>query len=95
MGLLEEKGEELAKKAIAAEKRFGDPSIPDEVGKAIGATSTTLQESYNTALRIFRAADRADELLTRIVEGRAKGVKVTSTESKLEDDPSTMHGSSH
>ncbi|MCR8723700.1 hypothetical protein [Frigidibacter sp. ROC022] len=87
MGLLEEKGEDLAKRAIEAEKRFGDPTIPDEIGKAIGATSTTLQEAYLTALRILRAADRADDLLGRIIAGREKGEVVVSTESVLEDDP--------
>ncbi len=88
MGLLEEKGEELAQRAIEAEERFGDPTIPDEIGKAIGATSTTLQESYLTALRILRAAKRAGALLDRIVEGRLKGIKVVSTESRLADDES-------
>ena len=85
MTLLDDKGEDLARKAIAAETRFGDPTIPDEIGKAIGATSTTLQESYLTALRIFRAAQRAEDLLTRIVEGRARGERVISTESRIED----------
>jgi hypothetical protein len=87
MGLLEDKGEELAKLAIAAEERFGDPSIPDEVGKAIGATSTTLQEAYLTALRILRAAKRAEALLDRITQGRLRGEKVVATETRLQDDP--------
>lgn len=87
MSLLEEKGRDLAERAFAAELRFGDPSIPDEIGKAIGATSTTLQESYLTALRVIRAAKRGEDLLARIVEGREKGQKVVSTETALEDDP--------
>lgn len=95
MGLLEDKGEELARKAFEAELKFGDPTIPDEIGKAVGATSTTLQESYLTALRILRAARRGEALLDRILDGRQKGVKVVSTETTLEDDPSTMHGTSH
>jgi hypothetical protein len=87
MGLLEDKGEELARKAHEAELRFNDPTIPDEIGKAVGATSTTLQESYLTALRIYRAAKRGDDLLTRIIAGREKGERVVSTESALQDDP--------
>jgi hypothetical protein len=87
MGLLEDKGEELARKAHEAELRYGDASIPEEIGKAIGATSTTLQESYLTALRIIRAAKRGDDLLARIVEGRDKGQKVVATETALQDDP--------
>jgi hypothetical protein len=88
MGLLEDKGEELARKAIAAEQKYDDPTIPDEIGKAIGATSTTQQEAYLTALRVLRAANRGDDLLTRIIEGREQGVKVVSTESRLADDES-------
>jgi hypothetical protein len=93
MSLLEEKGAELAKRAFAAELEFGDPTIPDEIGKAIGATSTTLQEAYLTALRIIRASQRAGDLLDRIIDGRKRGEIVKSLESTLEDDPSTMHGS--
>ena len=85
MALLEEMGEKLARKAIEAETRFGDPTIPEEVSKAIGSTSTTLQEAYLTALRIVRAANRAERLLDEIVEGRLQGKRVISTESRIED----------
>ena len=95
MGLLETLGEDLARKAIEAEKRFDDVTIPDEIGKAIGATSTTLQEAYLTALRIYRAAGRAEALLSRIIAGRERGEVVVSTESAIEDDPSTLHGGGH
>ena len=87
MALLDDLAQELAQKALDAEVRYDDPTIPDEIGKAIGATSTTLQESYNTAIRVFRAARRADQLLDRIIEGRERGEIVVSTESKLADDP--------
>jgi hypothetical protein len=87
MGLLEDLGDKLAQKAIAAEERFGDPTIPDEVGKSIGATSSTLQEAYNTAVRVHRAARRAEQLLERIIEGRERGEVVKSVETGLEDDP--------
>jgi hypothetical protein len=95
MSILEEMGDRLARKAIEAEVRFEDPTIPEDISKAIGATSTTLQEAYLTALRIHRAANRAEKLLDDNNEGRLKGIKVVSTESRLEDDPSTTHGSSH
>lgn len=87
MSLLETLGDELARKAIEAELRFDDETIPDEIGKAIGATSTTLQEAYLTALRIHRAARRAEALLAKIIQGRERGEIVISTESTLEDDP--------
>jgi hypothetical protein len=95
MSLLEEMGDRIARKAIEAEVRFDDPTIPDDIGKAIGATSTTLQEAYLTALRVHRAANRAERLLDDIIEGRLKGIKVVSTESQLEDDPSTTAGGGH
>ena len=91
MGLLEEEGERIARRAFEAEQRYGDPTIPEEIAKSIGATSTTLQESYSTALRILRAGHRGEALLDRIVAAREEGRVVTSTESKLEDDPSTRH----
>ena len=87
MSLLDELGDNLARKAIAAEEKYGDPTIPDEISKAIGATSTTLQEAYNTAVRIHRAARRAERLLDQIVEGRERGEVIRSVETGLEDDP--------
>ena len=90
MGLLEEVGEALARKAIEAEERFGDPTIPDEVSKSVGATSTTLQEAYLTALRILRAGKRGEILLAQIVDGRLKGEKVVATETRLADDPNLL-----
>jgi len=85
MSLLDEKGRELAEKAFVAELQYGDPTIPEELSKAIGATSTTLQESYLTALRILRAARRAEVLLDRIVDGRQRGEKVMATETRIAD----------
>jgi hypothetical protein len=86
MGLLEDKAESIARAAFDAELQFDDATIPDEIGKAIGATSTTLQEAFNTAMRVIRAAKRGEDLLVKIVEARKKGIKVVSTESLLEDD---------
>ena len=90
MSLLDTLGDELARKAIEAELRFDDPTIPDEIGKAIGATSSTLQEAYLTALRIHRAALRAEALLAKIIAGRERGEVVIATETRLEDDPNLL-----
>ena len=63
MSLLERLGEELAHDALLKAKASGNSNIVEEISKAIGDTSTTLQESYLTAVRIFRAEMRAREVL--------------------------------
>ncbi len=69
MSLLERLGEELARDALLQAKSSGNSDIVDEVSKAIGDTSTTLQEAYLTAVRIFRAEMRAREVLESLGKG--------------------------
>lgn len=59
MGVVEDLADELARDAIAAAKRLGDPGLIEQVSKTLGDTSTTTQEAYLTAVRVRLAADRA------------------------------------
>lgn len=69
MGLLETTAEELAAKAMKTAKETGDITVIDKVSKAIGDTSSTLQEAYLTAVRINSAAERGHEMLDQINAG--------------------------
>ncbi len=63
MGLLDEMADDLAMQALADEARSGDELIVKEVGEILGSSSQTLQEAYNTAIRVRRAEARARALL--------------------------------
>jgi len=57
--------DELAKEALELSETTGDEDIIDDIKKVIGASSTTLEEAYMTAVRVRRAEKRALELLTK------------------------------
>jgi hypothetical protein len=64
---------ELALEVLQLVKDTGDEDIVDEVKKVIGASSTTLEEAYMTAVRVRRAESRALELLAKKRAALAKG----------------------
>ncbi len=64
MALLDDMADEIAQMALADEARSGDDQIVANVGEILGASSQTLQEAYNTAIRVRRAEKRARQLLT-------------------------------
>ena len=66
MSMLEDLANKLARDALAAEARSGNEEIVDEVSKTLGDTSSTMQEAYLTAIRIFRAEARGREVLEEI-----------------------------
>ena len=63
MALINDLAEELAREAIALSQKTGEIEFPEDLGKDIGRTSTTLEEAYMTALRLLRAAERARAVL--------------------------------
>lgn len=76
MALLDDMADELAQMALADEARSGDDKIVANVGEILGSSSQTLQEAYNTAIRVRRAEKRAKELLTRrLQEQKLKSAK--------------------
>ncbi|RMH40336.1 MAG: hypothetical protein D6688_12945 [Alphaproteobacteria bacterium] len=67
MELLERLGDALAKDVLEAAERLGDETIVDKVSSAVGASSTTLQEAFLTAVRIRRAEAHARRVLAELV----------------------------
>lgn len=73
MALLDDMADEIAQMALADEARSGDDQIVANVGDILGASSQTLQEAYNTAIRVRRAEKRARQLLTeRLQQHKAR-----------------------
>ncbi len=74
MDILNEVADKLAQEVLEVERETGDEDIVDEVKKTIGASSTTLEEAYMTAVRVRRAEARARALIEDIrLVGRQKG----------------------
>ena len=65
MALLDDMADELAQLALEDEARSGDDQIVRKVAEILGASSQTLQEAFNTAIRVRRADARARELLAQ------------------------------
>lgn len=73
MEYLEQVADKLAMEALEAELESGDEDLINHLMKTIGASSTTLEEAFLTAVRIRRAEGRARELLTaKMTSFRAK-----------------------
>ena len=66
MDMLIQVADGLARDVLEVVRETGDEDIIDEVKKSIGASSTTLEEAFLTAVRIRRAEDRARALLEDI-----------------------------
>ena len=68
MGITEDIADQLASEALAQEARLGDEEIVKKVGETLGATSTTTQEAYLTAIRVRRAEQRARQYLAEVAK---------------------------
>lgn len=69
MSKVEDIGDGLAKQALDLVEKTGDESIEKRVADEIGALSPTLQEAYNTSIRIRKAELRAQKLLDKYKSG--------------------------
>ena len=68
--------DELALEAIDISKRTGDDLLVDQIAEVVGASSSTLQEAYLTAVRVRRAEERARAILAdRARKAAAKAPK--------------------
>ena len=65
MEYLEQIADGLAKEVLELEEVSGDEELVKEVMKTIGASSTTLEEAFLTAVRIRRAEARALRLIAK------------------------------
>ena len=63
MEYLEQIADALALEVLEIERETGDEDLFEEVKKTIGASSTTLEEAFLTAVRIRRAENRAREVI--------------------------------
>lgn len=72
MDILTQVADKLAQEVLEVERETGNEDLVEEVKKAIGASSTTLEEAYMTAVRVRRAETRARALIedVRRVGGR-------------------------
>lgn len=80
MGVLEDLGDELARDALDAGDRMGEDEFYREVAKVLGASSTTLEETFLTSIRIRLAERRGRAFLTNSLASFAKGAKRPSSE---------------
>lgn len=69
MPLLEDVADDLVKRTLKIIATTGDEKIEKRISEEIGALSPTLQEHFNTAMRIRKAEARALKLLGQIEKG--------------------------
>ena len=65
MALIDELAEELARDCMKAMDEMGDDRFYEKVARTIGELSPTLQEAFNTAMRLNIAARRGRSFLDR------------------------------
>lgn len=73
MGVLEDLGDELARDALDAGDTMGEDEYYREVAKVLGASSTTLEETFLTSIRIRLAERRGREFLDKSLANFANG----------------------
>ncbi len=88
MSVLEDLADALARDVIQAAHDLGDEGLIAEIGKVIGASSTTTQEAYMTAVRVRLSEQRARlALAERIARGPMAGVRGASGGKLTSDGP--------
>ena len=70
MSYVEDLGEKLARDVLKAQRETGNPSLVQEIGAVIEASSSTLHEAFMTAVRVYDAEDRARAALTTYLKSR-------------------------
>ncbi len=65
MGVTEDLADALARDTIAAMDKIDDEDFSAKVAKELGATSTTMEEAYMTAMRVRLAEKRARDFLKK------------------------------
>ena len=68
--ILETIADDFARDVLQAAEEAGDDDIVDQVSKAIGQSSPTFQEAFNTAIRMRRAERRGREALAAALKAR-------------------------
>jgi hypothetical protein len=73
MSVTEDLASDLARDTIAAMETYGNDRLYVEVSAVLGATSTTLQEAFLTAIRVRLAERRARTFLEETVKAAETG----------------------
>jgi hypothetical protein len=89
MGVVEDLGDELAKKTIEAMDEIGEDRFYNDVARVIGASSPTLQEAFLTSIRIRLAAARGNEFIDATLEAKRKGAR--APDAPREQEPLGGH----
>lgn len=63
MSVVDDLADALARDALAAAERLGDEQIIVAVGRQLGASSSTMEEAYQTFIRVRQAETRARRFL--------------------------------
>ena len=63
MSVVDDLADALARDALAAAERLGNEQIIVEVGRQLGASSSTMEEAYQTFIRVRQAELRARQFL--------------------------------
>ena len=63
MSVVDDLADALARDALAAAERLGDEQIIVAVGRQLGASSSTMEEAYQTFIRVRQAEMRARQFL--------------------------------
>ena len=71
MDLLEKVSDALAIEVLEAVDLTGNEELVVEIKKTIGASSTTLEEAFMTAIRIRRAEARGRAMLKQLVKAQS------------------------
>ena len=86
--IMEEIADQLAQEVIGAAQQLGDDNLITEIGRVIGASSTTLQEAFMTAIRVRLSEQRArNALAERLAKGPADGPRKEIGATRILDIP--------
>ena len=75
MGVTEDLADSLTRDTIAVAEMLGDDNLIAEVSKVLGASSTTTQEAFMTAVRIRLSEKRARAFLKERIKKGPVGPK--------------------
>lgn len=87
MGVTEDLADRLAREAIEASQTLGDEGLIDEVARVVGATSTTTQEAFMTAVRVRLAAARGHRLVEERLRKAGKAAAQGGPDRAAAADP--------
>jgi hypothetical protein len=87
MSITETLADDLARDTILAMEHLGDDRLSAEVAKVLGASSTTLQEAYLTAIRVRLAERRGRLFLETTLRAAETGAPPPPTPRQQEPGP--------